>query len=137
MRSARRSLWSGSTRPTARKCASGRRYSPPTAVSSCRSAPGLGWSADYVALFDEANGRMDVQGWVTLTNNSGTPYINASTLLVAGAVGQSNPYDRRNYGGGYPPPPPPPPPPVMYRPGVEPAPRERLADFYLYPLPER
>ena len=31
---------------------------------------------------------MDVQGWITLTNNSGTPYANASTLLVAGAVGQ-------------------------------------------------
>src|ERR671920_2263964 len=54
--------------------------------------PGLGWAADYVALFDEANGRMDVQGWVTLTNNSGTPYVNASTLLVAGAVGQSGGY---------------------------------------------
>jgi hypothetical protein len=39
-------------------------------------------------LFDEANGRMDVQGWITLTNNSGTPYVNADTLLVAGAVGQ-------------------------------------------------
>src|SRR3954447_12513658 len=49
--------------------------------------PGLAWAADYVALFDEANGRMDVQGWITLTNNSGTPYVNASTLLVAGAVG--------------------------------------------------
>ena len=49
---------------------------------------GLGWSADYVALFDEANGRLDVQGWITLTNNSGTPYVNADTLLVAGAVEQ-------------------------------------------------
>src|SRR3954467_12404836 len=51
---------------------------------------GLGWSADYVALFDETNGRMDVQGWITLTNNSGTPYVNANTLLVAGAVGGGN-----------------------------------------------
>src|ERR671917_524661 len=50
--------------------------------------PGLAWAADYVALFDEANGRMDVQGWITLTNTSGTPYVNANTLLVAGAVGQ-------------------------------------------------
>ena len=33
---------------------------------------------------------MDVQGWITLTNNSGTPYVNANTLLVAGAVGQDN-----------------------------------------------
>ncbi len=95
--------------------------------------PGLGWSADYVALFDEANGRMDVQGWVTLTNNSGTPYINASTLLVAGSVGQSNRYD---YNDRYAPPPPPPPPGV-YRAGTQTAGRERLGDFYLYPLAER
>ena len=102
--------------------------------------PGLAWAADYVALFDEANGRMDVQGWITLTNNSGTPYINASTLLVAGAVGNAGGYDPYGRGyGGYPPPPPPPPPPPggMYRPGTESAPRERLGDFYLYPLPER
>ena len=102
--------------------------------------PGLAWAADYVALFDEANGRMDLQGWVTLTNNSGTPYVNASTLLVAGAVGQANPYQQRYYGGGYPPPPPPPPPPpgsTIDRAGTETAARERLGDFYLYPLPER
>jgi hypothetical protein len=99
--------------------------------------PGLGWQADYVALFDEANGRMDVQGWITLTNNSGTPYVNASTLLVAGAVGDAG--NRYGYNNGYPPPPPPPPPPPggMVRPGTETAGRERIADFYLYPLPER
>ncbi|MFL6781358.1 MAG: DUF4139 domain-containing protein [Sphingomicrobium sp.] len=98
--------------------------------------PGLAWAADYVALFDEANGRMDVQGWITLTNNSGTPYVNASTLLVAGAVGQAvNPYQQRYY-GGYPPPPPPP-PPMIGRAGTETSARERLGDFYLYPLPER
>ena len=99
--------------------------------------PGLGWAADYVALFDEAAGRMDVQGWITLTNNSGTPYVNANTLLVAGSVGQ----DRPSYApyGIYPPPPPPPPPPgmPMRRPGTETSGRERLADFYLYPLPVR
>lgn len=88
---------------------------------------GLGWSADYVALFDEANGRMDVQGWITLTNNSGTPYVNANTLLVAGSVGddnQQNNYPRRQQG------------PVR-NPGTETSGRERLGDFYLYPLPER
>ncbi len=99
--------------------------------------PGLAWAADYVALFDEANGRMDVQGWITLTNNSGTPYVNASTLLVAGAVGNAGAYQHDPYGRGYPPPPPPPPPDGMYRPGTESAPRERLGDIYLYPLPER
>jgi hypothetical protein len=87
--------------------------------------PSLGWSADYVALFDEANGRMDVQGWITLTNNSGTPYTNAEVLLVAGAVGQQGYYQGQ------------PPGRPMRRPGTETADRERLGDFYLYPLQER
>ena len=95
--------------------------------------PGLAWAADYVALFDEPNNRMDVQGWVTLTNNSGTPYVNANTLLVAGAVGQAG---RGRYDYRYSPPPPPP-PPELVRAGTQTANRERIGDFYLYPLPER
>lgn len=95
--------------------------------------PGLGWKADYVTLFDERAGRIDVQGWVTLTNNTGTTFANAETLLVAGQVQQQEQaYYRRGY-----PPPPPPPPGAMQRPGTESAGRERLGDFYLYPLPER
>ena len=88
---------------------------------------GLGWSADYVALFDEANGQMDVQGWITLNNQSGTPYINARTLLVAGAVANANQTRYR----------PPPPPGGLVRAGTETAGRERLGGFYLYPLPQR
>jgi hypothetical protein len=57
--------------------------------------PGLAWKADYVALFDERAGKMDVQGWVTLSNSTGTTFTNASTLLVAGQVQQAN----RGYGG--------------------------------------
>jgi len=91
--------------------------------------PGLGWSADYVALFDERAGRMDVQGWITLANESGTTYRNANTVLVAGSARGTN-----NRNGGYYPPPPPPP---LRRAGTETAGRERLGDFYLYPLPER
>jgi hypothetical protein len=102
-------------------------------VSLTYLTPGLGWSADYVALFDEANNRMDVQGWVTLTNSSGTPYVNARTLLVAGSVGDDG---RNRYDSRYAPPPPPP-PPGMVRAGTQTANRERLGDFYLYPLPER
>lgn len=45
---------------------------------------GLGWKADYVGLFDEAKGRMDLQGWVTLTNSSGTAFRNARLSLAAG-----------------------------------------------------
>ena len=90
---------------------------------------GLGWSADYVALFDETKGLMDVQGWITLTNQSGTPYINAKTLLVAGAVAtadlQQQRYRQQPPRGG------------MVAAGTETANRERLGGFYLYPLAER
>ena len=87
---------------------------------------GLGWSADYVALFDEPNNRMDMQGWITLTNNSGTTFDNAKTLLVAG--------NDADDGGGYRPSPP---RGGMVNAGTESADRERLGGFYLYPLAER
>jgi hypothetical protein len=93
--------------------------------------PGLGWKADYVTLFDEKAGRIDVQGWVTLTNTTGTTFNNADTLLVAGTVQQQDNED--NYRRGYRPPP----PPTIRNPGTETAGRERLGDFYLYPLKER
>jgi hypothetical protein len=91
--------------------------------------PGLTWKADYVALFDENAGKIDVQGWVTLSNNSGTSYSNADTLLVAGAVQQVRHSDDYE--------PTAPPPPPLQRPGTESANRARLGDFYLYPLPAR
>lgn len=92
--------------------------------------PGMSWKADYVTLFDEQAGRIDVQGWVTLTNTTGTTFANADTLLVAGNVGTSFGRD-----GRYRPPPPPPPP--GNRPGTDTAARESLGGFYLYPLRER
>ena len=33
-------------------------------------AGGMGWKADYVALFDDVTSKLDVQGWITLTNGS-------------------------------------------------------------------
>jgi hypothetical protein len=103
---------------------------------------GMGWKADYVTLFDEQKGVIDVQGWVTLTNQTGTTFNNADTLLVAGNVARDeqqpyyDPRRRRMMGGGYPAPPPPPPPPGN-RPGTETPTRESLGEFYLYPLKER
>jgi len=94
--------------------------------------PGLGWRADYVALYNEGDSKIDVQGWVTLTNSSGVTYDNAQTLLVAGSPAQAD-------GGGR--------PSINYRaqqqrstlqqPGTESGNRERLGDYYLYPLAER
>ncbi len=47
---------------------------------------GLGWKADYVAELNAADDKMDLSGWVTLTNTSGTSYRNARLQLVAGDV---------------------------------------------------
>jgi hypothetical protein len=47
---------------------------------------GLGWKADYVAELNPAETRLDLSGWVTLTNTSGTSYFNAKLQLVAGDV---------------------------------------------------
>ncbi|NWK98425.1 DUF4139 domain-containing protein [Sphingobium lactosutens] len=89
--------------------------------------PNLGWTADYVALFDAAKGAMDMQGWVTLTNNTGTSFTNAKTILVAG--NPANGGGRRNWwqsSSG-----------AIDQAGTESGARERLGDYYLYPLAQR
>ncbi|MCB5184359.1 DUF4139 domain-containing protein [Methylobacillus gramineus] len=47
---------------------------------------GLGWKADYVAELNPAEDKLDLSGWVTLSNTSGTSYRNAKLQLVAGDV---------------------------------------------------
>ncbi len=47
---------------------------------------GLSWASDFVAVFDEAAAETSLQGWVTLTNNSGTGFENARVQLVAGDI---------------------------------------------------
>ncbi len=93
---------------------------------------GLAWSADYVAVFEEAQGNVSLQGWITLTNNSGTTFANASAQLVAGdinVVGSEAEWwqvynIRRNNAN-------------VRRAGVEASGREQLADYYVYPLAEQ
>jgi hypothetical protein len=88
---------------------------------------GLGWKADYVALFDEAASKLDVQGWITLTNTSGTSFADARTQLVAGQVQLADSGDDNA--------------PVenVRQAGTETntGPGQALGDFYLYSLPER
>jgi len=90
--------------------------------------PGMGWKSDYVALFDEKAGKIDVQGWITLTNNTGTTFSNARTLLVAGEVAsvqQSPRYGRlrpRSQGN---------------TPGTESGEGEQLGDFHTYAVEGR
>ena len=94
---------------------------------------GLSWKADYVALFDEAQSALDLQGWITLANTSGTPFDNAKTQLVAGDVNQlapNAPYRTPRFPRGVP-------VPGVVQAGTESGTGERVADYYLYPLPER
>ncbi len=89
---------------------------------------GLTWKADYVARFDEKAGKLDLTGWVTLTNNSGATFSNAQTRVVAGDVNLINQ-------GGYNPR-----PPVRVSNtrgnGTQSGGQGALADVYVYPLPE-
>ena len=85
-----------------------------------------------MALYDESNSKIDVQGWVTLTNSSGTTYDNAQTLLVAGSPSQVDggatagiSGARRSRARR------------LQQAGTESGSRERLGDYYLYPLAER
>jgi hypothetical protein len=91
--------------------------------------PGLGWQADYVALYDETAAKIDVQGWITLSNTSGTTYENAATLLVAGSPTEEQAPNVNHW-------PRPPARPTLQQAGTETGNRERLGDFYLYPLAE-
>ncbi len=46
----------------------------------------LSWSSDYVAVLDKNDTKLDLTGWVTLSNHSGTTFKNAGLKLVAGDV---------------------------------------------------
>ena len=58
----------------------------------------LNWSCNYVALLNSSDSKIDVTGWVTVINNSGTSFKNAGLKLVAGDVNvvkQAMEYDGR------------------------------------------
>ena len=94
---------------------------------------GLNWRADYVAVFAEDDGQMDLQGWATLTNGTKTTFKDANVSVIAGTVGNRNPsqYNQFNRGGIN--------PRQMMgnvrNAGTEASPQERVGDNYLYTLP--
>lgn len=47
---------------------------------------GLSWQADYVAELNARDDRLNLNGWATLTNQSGAAYPNAKLQLIAGDV---------------------------------------------------
>jgi hypothetical protein len=60
-------------------------------------AGGLSWSCDYVALLAQGDDKLDLTGWVTLTNNSGASFRNAGLKLVAGDVHMVQPEPQDGY----------------------------------------
>jgi hypothetical protein len=58
---------------------------------------GLSWRADYVANLAADEKTLDLSGWVTLTNQSGAAYPNATLQLVAGDVNRAQPRAERAY----------------------------------------
>ena len=98
---------------------------------------GLNWRADYVAVFSEDDGEMDLQGWATLTNGTKTTFRDANVSVIAGSVGNQNrnnynQYNRNGFNSGYN-------PRIVAGnvrgAGTESSPQERIGDNYLYPLP--
>ena len=51
----------------------------------------MSWSADYVLTVARDEKSADLDGWVTLNNNSGAAYQNAKLQLVAGEIHQVSP----------------------------------------------
>jgi hypothetical protein len=106
-------------------------HAGPRAIDLSYLTTGLSWKADYVVLFDEAKSQLDLQGWITLTNTSGTGFEQAKTLLVAGDVAlESNPsqpwMNPNRFRPG-----------ALVRAGSEASDTPSVGDFHLYPLAER
>ena len=91
---------------------------------------GLGWSADYVALWDEAAGKLDLTGRATLANTTGADFPDASVALVAGTVHRApEPMDRMPTARAAP-------AAMMAEAKSLPA-RQEVADLHLYQVPGR
>ncbi len=87
---------------------------------------GLGWKADYVAELNDKEDKLDLSGWVTLTNTSGASYKNAKLQLVAGDVNrvqqQMHPMAKAMRGE------------VMMADAAAPVAEESLLEYHLYTL---
>jgi len=60
-------------------------------VEASYLANNLSWNADYVLTVARDDRNADLDGWVTVTNNSGTAFHNAHLQLVAGELNRVQP----------------------------------------------
>lgn len=56
---------------------------------------GMNWTADYNVLLASDKTSLDLNGWVTLNNNSGTAYTDAQVKLIAGDVNRIQDEEKR------------------------------------------
>ena len=62
----------------------------------------INWSADYVMILDNDDKKADLNGWVTMNNQSGTTYKDAVLKLIAGDVRRVQNQRGGGFGGGGP-----------------------------------
>ena len=88
---------------------------------------GLGWKADYVASLADDEKTLNLAGWVTLNNQSGTAYENATLQLVAGDVARAQEEDfDLNYNARM--------APMALEKAAAPVREENLFEYHLYTL---
>lgn len=87
---------------------------------------GLSWHADYVAELNADDSGLDLNGWVTLNNLSGTTYSNARLQLVAGDVNRVQEVMMRQKDAR---------PALAMAPAAAPMAQEALFEYHLYTLP--
>ncbi|MCK4310975.1 MAG: hypothetical protein KAV80_05935, partial [Methanomicrobia archaeon] len=58
---------------------------------------GLNWNADYVAIVNDDDSKVDLTSWVTINNTSGASYKNAKLKLIAGEVHRVGEAGREEY----------------------------------------
>ena len=89
---------------------------------------GINWRGDYVAVFDEKNETMSLQGWATINNQTNTNFEDAELSVVAGQIGNQNNRNRYNNNNRN---------NSLRSGGFESGTAERIGDNYIYPLPGR
>lgn len=88
---------------------------------------GISWKADYVAVLRADERSVDLQGWVTLDNQSGATYREASLQLMAGDVRRVQDQPQATYADGM----------LMREMAAAPAPpfqEESFFEYHLYTL---
>ena len=58
----------------------------PHQVEASYLTQGINWRADYIVLISDDNRKADLNGWVSIDNQSGATYRNATVKLVAGDI---------------------------------------------------